>query len=72
MNLLEMLKAIKDPKSFVTGQIGNNIQNPIIKQLVDMANKGDNKGVEKFARNFCKSNNIDFDKEFTSFINNFK
>ena len=41
-----------------------NNSNPMIANLINMANKGDNAGIEKFARNFCKSKGIDFDKEY--------
>lgn len=46
--------------------------NPIIKDLVEKAQKGDNKSVENFARNLCKEKGIDFDKEFAQFMSNFK
>lgn len=38
------------------GQGGNN---PIMKNALDMANKGDYKGVEEMARNLCKEKGID-------------
>lgn len=47
--------------------MGNN--NPMIENLVNMANSGDTKGVEQFARNILKEKGIDFDKEFPNFMN---
>ena len=60
-----------NPQAIVMNMIKNNT-NPILNNLIDMANKGDTKGVEEIARNICKEKNIDFDKEFTDFTNNFK
>ena len=51
------------------GMVGNN--NPMISNLVNMANQGNSQGVEQFARNFMKEKGMDFDKEFNSFMNNF-
>lgn len=47
-------------------------KNPIIKDLVEKAQKGDKQSVETFARNLCKEKGIDFDKEFAQFMSNFK
>ena len=46
-----------------------NINNPILNNVIDMAQKGDTKGVENFARNICKQKGLDFDKEFNKFRN---
>ena len=70
-NLINMLKGIKNPKQTVLSMVGNNT-NPMIKNLVDMANKGDEQGLEEFARNYYKEQGKDFDKEFSDFMNTFK
>lgn len=57
-------------KQFILNNFMNN--NPMISQLVGMAQKGNTKQVETFARNFCKERGIDFDKEFLQFKNSFK
>ena len=44
MTPLDMIKSVKDPKMFVMNTIKNN-SNPMIANLIDMANKGDNAGV---------------------------
>lgn len=49
-----------------------NINNPILNNVMDMAKKGDSKGVEDFARNICNQRGIDFDKEFSKFKNSLK
>lgn len=59
-----------DPRQFVMQNI-NNV-NPIMGNLIQLAQKGDYKSVENFARNLYQERGGDFDKDFTSFMNNFK
>lgn len=49
-----------------------NVNNPILGNVMNMAQKGDTKGVETFARNICKQKGLDFDTEFNKFRNTFK
>lgn len=49
-----------------------NIQNPILGNVISMAQNGDTKGVENFARNICKQRGLDFDSEFEKFKNTLK
>lgn len=46
-----------------------NISNPILSNVIGMAQNGDTKGVENFARNICKQRGLDFDIEFSKFKN---
>ena len=46
--------------------------NPMLDNLMQLAKDGNTKNIEQFARNICKSKGIDFDKEFSSFMSNFK
>ena len=71
MQFMNILKGIKNPKEAVINMIKSN-NNPMIKNLVEMAEKGDNKGVEDFARNIFKEQGRDFEKEFGEFMKNFK
>lgn len=74
MNPLNMIKGMMgnmNPKNIAINMLKNNT-NHVFSNLIDMANKGDSKGVEEFARNICKEKNIDFDKQFGEFMNNFK
>ena len=50
MQFMNMLRSIKNPKDAVINIIKSN-NNPMVKNLVEMAEKGDSKGVETFARN---------------------
>ena len=49
-----------------------NISNPILSNVIGMAQNGDTKGVENFARNICKQRGLDFDTEFSKFKNTLK
>lgn len=71
MQLINLLKGNKSPKELCFELLGIN-NNPVIKNLVGMAEKGDKKGVEEFARNMFKEQGRDFDKEFSEFSKNFK
>lgn len=78
MNNANMLKMFmnsgKTPKEIAIQMLGN-YNNPVINNLVQMAEKGDYQGVESFARNMFREQGRDFDKELQdmqNFINNFK
>ena len=71
MQFMNMLKGIKSPKDAVINMIKTN-NNPMVKNLVEMAEKGDTKGVENFARNMLKEQGRDFDAEMDEFVKNFK
>lgn len=49
-----------------------NVNNPILNNVINMAQKGDTQGVENFARNVCKQKGLDFDTEFNKFKNTLK
>ena len=71
MQMMNLLRGAKSPKDAVINMIKSN-NNPMIKNLVEMAEKGDNEGIEKFARNMFKEQGRDFDSEIKQFMNNFK
>lgn len=74
MNPLNAIKGMMgnmNPKNMAMNMLKNNT-NPIFANLTQMMEKGDDKGIEQFARNICKEKNIDFDKQFGEFMNNFK
>lgn len=60
MNAINVLKGIKNPKQFIMNNIMPSNSNPMINNLMEMAKKGDVKGVENFARNICKQRRIGF------------
>ena len=71
MNPMQFLRGIKNPQQFVMNMLGQN-QNPMATQLMQMVKTGNTNQIEQFARNICKEKNIDFDKQFGNFMNNFK
>ena len=66
MNKFEILKSMMTkgmtPKGLVMNMAGNN---PIVKNLIEMADRGDKQGIETFARNVLKERGVDFDKEYS-------
>ena len=52
--------------------LNRQINNPVLKEVINKAQNGDSKGVEEFARNLLKEQGRDFDKEFGQFMKNFK
>ena len=50
--------------------IANN-NNPMLKNLLEMAQQGNSKGIEDFARNLYKEKGRDFDKEFSAFMSQY-
>lgn len=71
LNMIKGMMGINNPKDMAMKMLKNNT-NPIFNNLMQMMEKGDDKGIEQFARNICKEKNIDFDKQFGNFMNNFK
>lgn len=71
MNLIKQFMGT-NPKQFLLEQVMQNNSNPMINNLLQMAKKGDTKGVETFARNFMQERGVDFDKEFANFMQNWK
>ena len=77
MNPIQMLQSFMgkggNPQQLVMnairGMSGNS--NPMINNLLTMAQNGDSKGIEQFARNFMKEKGKDFDTEFNAFMKNF-
>ena len=66
-NPIELLKMIKNPKQYVKDFAKNN-PNPMLDNLIKMAESNNQKEIEQFARNMFKEQGKDFD----SIINLFK
>lgn len=71
MQMMSFLKNIKNPKEAVMSLVKSN-NNPMLKNLVEMAEKGDYQGVENFARNMYKEQGKNFDEEYQQFQQFFK
>lgn len=66
-----MLKNKFNPQQIIKS-IMENKSNPMINNLVQMAQKGDKQGIENVARNILKERGRDFDSEFSQFMGQFK
>lgn len=68
IQLIQMIKQGQNPQqllmSIMQGQAGNN---PVMQNLLSMAQKNDVKALEQFARNLLASQGKDYDAEFTAF-----
>ena len=72
MNVFQMINS-GNPKQIVMRmmndpQIANN---PMAKNMVEMAKNGNLKGIEEMGRNIAKERGVDFDKAFSDFKNQF-
>ena len=74
-NPLEIVKSFMgkggNPQQIIENVMKNN-NNPMMNNLLQMAQKGDKQGIENFARNLYKEQGRDFNKEFADFMSNFK
>lgn len=69
LQLIGMLRNGGNPQGMINllrQQTGNN---PVLNNALNMAEKGDMKGVEQLARNLCKERNIDADNAFMQIKN---
>lgn len=60
MNPMQMMQAFRNPQAFMQSMMNNNqaMQNPILKNALEMAQKGDKQGVEELARNLCREKGV--------------
>lgn len=58
---LQFIQAMRNPQAFMQSMMNNSqaMQNPILKNALEMAQKGDKQGVEELARNLCKEKGVD-------------
>lgn len=64
MMIGKMMKNGGNPQQIFQQMMGNNpaMNNQIMKNAFDMAQKGDSKGVEELARNLCREKGINPDE----------
>ena len=62
MNIMQLIG--KGPEQFIQNMLSNNqvMKNPMAKNTLDMAQKGNMQGIEQMARNLCKENGLDADE----------
>ena len=70
---MNFFQVFRSPQQFLQSMIGNSqiMQNPMARNIIDMAQKGDVEGIEQMGRNIAKEKGIDFDKAFSDFKNQF-
>ena len=75
MNLLNIFQMAKNGnrQQFMQSMIGNSqiMQNPMAKNTIEMAQKGDMNGIEQMARNLCKEKGINADEIYNSYKQKF-
>ena len=68
MQFMQIMKAARNPQQAVMNMLENQVgQNPMAKNLLELAKHNDAKGVENVARNIMKEQGLDFDEEFNNF-----
>lgn len=73
MAIMQMMRGGGNPQTMLQQMMGNSqiTSNPMAKNILSMAQKGDISGIEKFGRNMAKERGVDFDKAFSEFKNQF-
>lgn len=69
VSIVNMLKNKISPEIIVKQMAGNN---PILANVIKMAESGDDAGVEQFAKNICKERGLNLEKEMEEFKKIFK
>ena len=72
MQLMGLLKG-KNPQEMAMSMIKNsNINDPMINQILQLAQSGDINSMNKIAENFFKGQGLDFNNEFNNFMSMLK
>lgn len=70
LKIYTAIKQSKNPQQLVIDTMkkyGGN--NPMVNNLINLAESNDTEKIEQFARNICAENGVDYDKEFSKFEN---
>lgn len=68
--MLQLLKNGANPQQLALSMLNQQAQsNPILQNLLSLAQNGDAAGVEQMARNIVEGQGKDFDTEFSKFRN---
>lgn len=65
-NIFQVINSIRNPKQIIEQITANSqlMSNPMIKNAVDMVQRGDSKGIEQLARNIAETKGINADEIF--------
>ena len=75
MNPVQFINLLRgrNPQEMVMSILkGQNINDPMINELVNLAQKGDTNSVTKIAESYFSQRGMDFNKEFNSFMSMLK
>lgn len=73
LQLIQMLKKSGNPQQMALNMLQQNCNgNPMLENLVNMANNGDGAGVEQVCRNIIKSRGMDPDELMKNFQGQFR
>lgn len=65
MQLIQMIKSGGNPQQMIMNMMKQNAgNNPVLNNALNMAEKGDMKGIEQLARNLCNEKGINPDDAF--------
>ena len=64
---MNLLKA-RNPQAAVMQMVQGN-SNPLVQNLVQMAQQGNTQGIRQFAENFFRERGADFNTQFGDFMN---
>lgn len=71
MQFVQLVRMQKNPRQMVMNILQQqSSNNPIVSNLLQMAQSGDTKGIEQVARNIMQEKGLDFDAEFNNFKRN--
>lgn len=70
-NIFDLIKAINNPQQYAMELMKQN-NNPVLNNMIQMAQKNDIQGVENIAKNICREKGIDYEKEITPILKNLK
>ena len=72
MQLIQMMRG-GNPQQLLQRMMGNSqiMSNPMAKNAMQMAQKGDTKGIEQMARNLCKEKGLNADDVFNQIKSRF-
>lgn len=68
-NVLDVLKMISNPQQYVLNMVGQD--NPILNNMIQLAQQGKNNEVEKIARNIFEGKGMNYDKEIAPILDKF-
>ena len=69
--IIQAIKNGQNPQQLMLSILQNRMgSTPMGKNLIELAQSGNEKGIEQIARNYCSQRGLDFDKEFTAFKQN--